>query len=523
MLETGNYIVPTFNARLRVDKPVLMYWLQVAAIKAFGINEFAVRFPSALAALLTLFILYELGQTLFGRATALLGSLILASTALMMGAARFANPDAVLNLFIGCTLTVFWLGHRGPTSLWFLGMGLLLGLAVLTKGPIGIVMPALVALVYLFWENKLALLWDRRAWHLALALGVVALPWYIWVAVETRGTFLQGFFWDHNLSRFIQPMDAHNGSPFYYLVVLLVGMAPWSLVLLFGVWYGWWSTMTAPCPHHRYAAWWQTAVEPQTANSPGVISAYRFLFAWLACYVLFFSMSATKLPNYMLPAALPFALLTARFLDRWRLGELKPPRWVMLTCLAYMASVGVATGVGLVVVSGQVSLRPLGGPALVGVQYWAFFGLVPVITALIAWRALRSSFANAVVTCMVLGTFLFLGPLVGGVLAAWNGIKAPQPLVEEIGNLARDRDIRIGGYGLEHLPSLNFYARRDVLHCQKEEETLAFLRYQVPVYLFVPERIWNSIREKAPSSCRLVARHSDLYHRNDVVVVSNFP
>src|SRR6516164_422986 len=98
MLESGNWIIPTFNYQLRVDKPALLYWLQVFAYRAFGVNEFAARLPSALAALLTVLLVYELGQRMFGPSTGLAGGLILSTSVAFCASAHFANPDALLNL-----------------------------------------------------------------------------------------------------------------------------------------------------------------------------------------------------------------------------------------------------------------------------------------------------------------------------------------------------------------------------------------------------------------------------------------
>src|SRR5229473_898978 len=99
MLESGNWVVPTFNYELRVDKPALLYWLQIAAYRIFGVNEFAARFPSAVAALLTILLTYELARCLFGPSTGLLAGVVLASAVGFCAAAHFANPDALLNLF----------------------------------------------------------------------------------------------------------------------------------------------------------------------------------------------------------------------------------------------------------------------------------------------------------------------------------------------------------------------------------------------------------------------------------------
>ena len=74
---------------------------------------------------------------------------------------------------------------------------------------------------------------------------------------------------------------------------------------------------------------------------------------------------------------------------------------------------------------------------------------------------------------------------------------------------------------LEHLPSLNFYTRREVMHQGNEAEALAFLRYPIPVYLFLPAQIWHGLKEAAPAGCRLIGHHPDLYRRDDIVLVTN--
>ena len=130
MLASGNWIVPTFNFQLRVDKPALLYWLQAAAYQVFGVNEFAARLPSALASLAAVLLTYELGRRLFGKRIGLLAGVILASTVLFCAAGHFANPDALLNACTLLTLFVFWTGFARNGRGWFVPAGVATGLAV---------------------------------------------------------------------------------------------------------------------------------------------------------------------------------------------------------------------------------------------------------------------------------------------------------------------------------------------------------------------------------------------------------
>src|SRR5688572_2438884 len=132
-MEAGNWIVPTFNGQLRVDKPALLYWLQILSYQLFGVSEFAARFPSALAALITVFLVYELARSMFTRTTGLLAGVIVSTTPMLCGAARFANPDALLNCLTVLTLTIFWFGLSARRWWWFAALGAATGLAVLAK------------------------------------------------------------------------------------------------------------------------------------------------------------------------------------------------------------------------------------------------------------------------------------------------------------------------------------------------------------------------------------------------------
>jgi len=570
MFESGDYIIPYFNGELRVDKPALLYWLQVGAYQVFGVNEFAARLPSALAALLTILLCYELGRRLFTPRTGLVAGLVLASTPMVCGAARFANPDALLHCLTVLTLYFFWRGLPNPGWFWFVSMGVASGLAVLAKGPVGVILPMAVICLFLFelvptstrairksrnsfnpikwvinvwdwfiWNRQLRLLFDVRFFLGFLAFCLVALPWYVRVTMETRGDFLRGFFLNHNYQRFLSTMENHRGSVLYYPLVLLLGFAPWSLFLFPALWYGGWSLLKKP--RSRLAGFWsraadlsavssqQSAVSSQTSalsnqNSAFGIqhsAAYRFLFCWIGVYLLFFTLAATKLPNYILPIAVPTALLIGRFLERWRQGLIHPPLWNMQVAVLGLAIAGVSIAVGMLLVGGAVRLEFMHGHYVQGMEWWALMGLVPCGAAVLAWRRLRRQDPTGVIVWVAAGIIAFFVPLVAWATATLNRHKASRPLVEQAGALVRDREIRIGCWQLEYLPSLNFYCQRDVIHHQSEQDVVDFLRYPIPVYLFLPETHWREIEKKVSSPHRVLARHRDLYRAGYVVVVSN--
>src|SRR5438270_1230164 len=141
MLESGNWIVPTFNGQPRTAKPALLYWLQVASYRRLGVTEFAARLPSALAALATVLLTYELGRRMFGGAAGLLAGVMVISCLQVCVLAHAATPDSLLLACLMLTFALFWEGYTADGRRWLMTTGLGTGLAVLAKGPVGVALP----------------------------------------------------------------------------------------------------------------------------------------------------------------------------------------------------------------------------------------------------------------------------------------------------------------------------------------------------------------------------------------------
>jgi 4-amino-4-deoxy-L-arabinose transferase-like glycosyltransferase len=506
MLESENWIVPTFNYQLRTDKPALLYWLQVMAYKACGVNELAARLPSALAGLLTLLVVYELARRMFGPSTAVISALILSTTVAFNAASRFANPDALLNLTIVLTFALFWQGFSSQGRWWLLAAGVTTGLAVLAKGPVGLALPAGTILLFLAWSHRLDVLWDRRLIYGLLLLFLTAAPWYIWVGVDTKANFLRGFWLQHNVGRYLQPMENHSGAIYYYLLVLLVGIFPWSMLLGPAVWFA---------ASKRMGEDGTDAVEGFDSRL-----RYRFLWCWIALYLVFFTFAGTKLPNYILPVYAPISLLAGRCLDRWRRQEIDLSAWRLKLGFAGMGLVGIAIAVGALIAGGKLGFAsPMGG-ALSGLEVLAFLGLPLVGGAItLLFCAVRLQRATLV------GVWVGTGACFSSALFGWGGtvmdnLKGPRGLVEESHACQPRNEIRVGCYEYFQ-PSLVFYCRREVERCTSDEKAIQFLANPLEVYLFVPEAVWERIKTQAPASAHQVAAHWDLYRRARIAVICN--
>jgi 4-amino-4-deoxy-L-arabinose transferase-like glycosyltransferase len=515
MYESGDWIVPKFNGELRSHKPALLYWLQVGAYSLFGINEFAARLPSALAALATVLLAYELGRRLFNPIAGLLSGLILGSSALFCAAAHFANPDSLLVTFTTATLTFFWLGFSRGRRAWWLASGVAAGFGVLAKGPVGFVLPAAVIVLFLVWAGQWRLLFGRVWIHACLLCGLVALPWYVLVTLDTKREFLADFLLNHNLERALNPMEQHGGPPWYYIAVVVLGLGTWSVFVIETLWFSVWSMVREPRP--AFARQWSAARDGVEATVWG----YRFLACWTGLYLVAFTLAATKLPNYILPVFAPCAILMGRTFDRWCHGEIHIPAWGLGVSLALLALVGVGVGCAMLVAGGAIPLSVLRGRVAPDLNWWAAVGLAPIVAAGAGAWCLKRQRRSAFMGVLLVASVVFLAPLAAGATVAVNALHAPRPLVQEAHALVRTEDVRIGSYQLDFLASINFYVQRNVRQAKDEKEVIAMLREPLPTFIFLSKADWAGIAPRVASPWRVAAVHTEMYRAGEVVVVTN--
>ncbi|KEF43242.1 MAG: glycosyl transferase family 39 [Cyanobium sp. CACIAM 14] len=325
MLERGDWVTPWWNGQRFFDYPVWGYWMVALSFRLFGVSEWAARLPVALAAsgvVLAGFGLMlawsppqEPGRPRLLRAALAAG--ILATTPGWVGWGRTSTTDMFLASAITLALFGFLLVHRHPAHPWLAPLGrtamaLFAGIAVLAKGPVGLLLPGLVLVVFLAltggWRPWLR--WRPLLAMVALFLGVI-LPWYAAAAVANGSDFLGGFLGFSNLKRFTSVLYDHPGPPWFYLPWLVLLLLPWSLFLPGAI-----VDLRFWDSRRRREGPGETA-GPAGAGGLGSRdgSLGLFLLLWLALIVAFFSAAATKLPGYILPALPAGSLLVALF---WR-------------------------------------------------------------------------------------------------------------------------------------------------------------------------------------------------------------
>lgn len=504
MLESGNWVTPTFNYELRTAKPAGLYWFVALSYQAVGVCEFAARLPSVLFGLGSVLLTYELARRLFSPSTGLLSALVLASSAEFCLISHAVTPDPPLLFFTLLTLTLYRFGSEGDRRWWFVPVGAACGLAVLVKGPVGLALPGLIVLSHLAWTRRLGALWDRRVLYGAVVFLMVAGPWYGMVTLETKGKWLQVFFLQENLLRFSAPADGHRGGPYYHVLLLLLLFGPWSVYLPAAAWYA-----------------VRDARRPD-AGGTDARDTYRFLVAWALAVLVVFSVAATKLPNYVLPLYPAVAILTGRFLDRWRQELLAVPGWVVSTAVGATGVIGLGMGVGGAVYACRPASSPLaqnGFNPSATIAMAIGVGLVAPVVAVVLLRLIRTGRRGAALAGFAAEAVAFLALLASVPTVDLNEAKAPKYLAEEVGLRQTDRDVRLASWRwMRH--SLVFYARREVTRLDEVPEVDEFLSLPRPGYLLVPENEWDELAPKLSAPTRVVARRYDFYSRRDVLVVA---
>ena len=571
MLERGNWIVPWFNGQMFPDKPPLMFWLMISAYKLFGMTEFAARFWSAVFGIGTALVTYHLGRLLFRAEVGFWAGLIVASTLIFTVSARAATVDSALVFVSTLALFVFALGAiragraagqsvREPPGLspgsfvpgtlvpgsWisFALMYAAIGVAVLAKGPIGLLLPVASLGLFLLvmnrstaacdWEGDSPIFAARklgqspggfsadpkpqtagrwRAWLAALlrlfaprnlgraawqlrpltaivVVGAVALPWYVLVGMRTDGAWLAQFLGEHNWQRAFRPFQSHSGPFFYYVFAVLIGFFPWSVFLA--------PSLIELVRRIRRHDPWRT----------GLI----LLSCWMGVFFVFWSTVSTKLPHYVLPMYPALALITAVFLHVWLSEPACVSRWPLQNAVITLLVVGVGI---------LVAMPILARIYLPGEEALGLVGLIPAACGgLCLWYGRREQRRRAAAAFAVT-SLAFVTALFGFAALRVDRHQNAASLVAQI-RQSNPGPTQLAAYRFLK-QSFIWYAEEPIARYDKPEGLRQFLETAENPCVFTSSEREAEIEKEFPGTFHVLAREPRFLHHSEVLVLARRP
>jgi 4-amino-4-deoxy-L-arabinose transferase-like glycosyltransferase len=403
-----------------------------------------------------------------------------------------------------------------------------MALAVLSKGPIGVLLPAAVIGLFLMlstppsgssdnsWRCRA---WSflrrlgpasflRSAWRMRPLLGVVVVmlvagPWFLAVHLRTGGEFLREFFWTHHVQRFSQPLDNHQGPWWYYVPAILAGFFPWSIFLL------------------------PAAVETIRSLRGGGRRgrAMLLLVCWIAVYFLFFSKASTKLPSYVLPAYPALALAVGCFIDRWLRRPAEVSRAWPRIAFGTLAAVGAALIALPVAARHQISdgesllealdvapglEQPLGLVAWLGATLMGG-GIACLVCEALSRRRLAMGAMAATALLLIVGAL-------AGVALSVDRLQSSQELARAI-RLSGAAAPRVAQFGYFR-PSLVYYTRTRLENCRSLEDAAQFLAQSSDNFLVMPAEDYRRLLRRLPSDVTVLWRAPQFPKSGEIVLLA---
>lgn len=496
MVQTGDFVSPSFGGEPRFNKPVLSYWLVAIAYGVLGESVAVERLVIALAAMGVLGGAFLIGLSLGGRSAGILAALLLATAPRFLFFSRRILIDVLITLFMTLVLACFALAERYPArrrELLVL-MYIAMGFGVLTKGPMAIVLPAAVAFFWLLTERRLA---DAR--HLMLTQGAaivftIVLPWYAAIYAQHGSEYIRQFFIDENLGRFQEPVTTARSIVFFIPVLLADILLPWAPLVIVPLIYAWrrLSAQEDPAGSTRRLLWW-----------------------WVVVIVAAFSLSASKEDLYILPAIPAAAVLIADSLLSTGWGATS--RSIRLTLMGIALMCLVFSGVLLEWFAGGY-YGIAAAPALAA--------LLAVTGLLAAWSFWRWQMAAGVLT-LACGFAFFNYLFVGRVLPDLERLK-PVPPLAAIMNERAGPDASLAFFNMD-LPSMVYYTRRPATRVGDLGQAVRLFENPGEAWVLMSSTEWESLQILVPNACvagrrpLFAAKASDILRRQpptDVVLVT---
>ena len=432
MAASGDWLTPRLNDLKYFEKPPLQYWTTAIAYKAFGVNEFSARLWCGLTGLLGIFAAAWMGARLFGRTAGVVAAAVLGSSLMYAVLGHINTLDMGLAFFLQLAIGAFLLAQQAPPASssernWMLLAWAAAALAVLSKGIVALALPTLTLLAYTAIERETSA-WRRL--HIKLGLPVflaLTAPWFIAVSLKNP-EFARFFFLHEHFQRFLTD-EAKRVQPWWYFVpLLLIGSLPWTELAVTAVIGRWRSSPSAPAGFR----------------------SQRFLVLWIVVTLLFFSVSQSKLPPYILPVLPAVAWLIGDHVSQCAAGSMRR-RFMALAIFWLLALVYVLFG--------PLPTRDDASPEMFRQVFdWAAAGFALALAgAICAWWLARRERILASTVCAAFGALLAVSSLFAD-FDLLRHVRSRRDLAQQLAPLADPNKPFYSVWTYDH--SLSFYLGR---------------------------------------------------------------
>ncbi len=466
MLESGNLMIPHFNYEPRLNKPPLKYWLSLLSYLIFGVNEFSARFPSAVFGLGAVMVTYLLGCALYASAfVGFLAGLILATSWEYLIIARAAIIDMVLCFFLLATILCFVKFEKSRKKIYLYGLWVSMGFAVLSKGPVGLI-PILIFLFFCLLGKKMRLFKEifLRSLPALLLFLILGFSWYGLIIVEVGFREAMGLFHKETLERFAKGY-IHSEPFFYFIPMVLAGFMPWTVFL--------------PWIRIDYAK-------------------EKFVVVWFLVVFLFFSLSKSKLPTYILSLFPALSLVMANFWQGLFLKTVRNGRTkISLSLFLFMlfSAVSFLWSRGFILAGYGIDINKGLGLALI------FIALGSGLSILLCLKKnIKAGFA------VLMAFFVILPVLLQRLFVPDLGkVRSVKALIQPVKQRVGSSDI-ILAYNLVKKTGLVFYSQRRVVFLKELPLLLEYLdNEKEKIFLVIKDADFSGIKDRY--GFRLENRH----------------
>ncbi len=323
MVESENWMSPQIYGKFWYDKPIFFYWELALSFSLFGFNEFAARLPAAVFGTASVLLTYWFAARVYDKKTGLFAALILCASLEHWYLSKAVITDAALFFFMSATIISFYFGYTENRKCYWLCY-IFSGFSVLTKGPIGLLLPGLACFLFLISKRDIKEMLRVHLFTGLILFAVIAGSWYGYMYDHHGNDFLINFFGVHNYLRATVAEHTKDNVWYFYIAVFFIGFFPWGLALPVSLW-------------KQYTK--------KRLRFAGMSDTTRLLIIWTLTVFIVFNLFATKYLTYTYPYLFALAILTARL---WRqAGE----KLILLTAVSVLS---LYTMLGLFVVPNNV-------------------------------------------------------------------------------------------------------------------------------------------------------------------------